>query len=66
MAMFIDADVCTSCGDCEPECPEGAIRKTKMGTYEIVADRCTECEDQFDMPRCEEVCEADGAIQPID
>ncbi len=66
MAMKIDPDLCTSCGDCEPECPEGAIKTSKLGVYEIVADRCTECEGHFDMPRCEEVCEVEDCIVPAD
>ncbi len=66
MAMYIDQTLCTSCGDCEPECPEAAIRRTKTGLYEIKADRCTECEGHFDMPRCEEVCPVDECIQPAD
>lgn len=62
MAMKIDADVCTDCGDCEPVCPTGAIVKSK-GHYVIKASLCTECED-YDFPQCEDVCETDGCILP--
>ena len=65
MAMLIEADLCTSCGDCEPECPTAAI-SVKKGVYVINAKLCTECDDHFDAPRCEEVCPVDDCIVPAD
>ena len=63
MAMTIDLDECTSCGDCEPECPTGAIIDGAMG-FEINAAKCTECDDDPDSIRCVEACLIDGAILP--
>ena len=42
MALKIDPNLCTSCGDCEPDCPTESI-KPKKGVYVINADTCTEC-----------------------
>lgn len=63
MAMRIDPDECTSCGDCKPMCPTGAIKSSK-GVFRVVADICNECEDQ-DEPQCMSVCPTDGCIQPL-
>ncbi len=63
MPMMIDLDECTSCGDCEPECPTGAIVEGMMG-FEIKADKCTECDDDPDAIRCMEICPTDGCIVP--
>ena len=64
MALKIVADLCTACGDCEPECPMASI-KTKKGTYVINADTCTECEGEFDKPQCVKVCPIDDCILPL-
>jgi ferredoxin len=63
MAMMIQADVCTACGDCEPECPTNAI-SPKKGVYWIDAEKCTECEGDHDAPKCLEMCMEDGCIVP--
>lgn len=63
MAMMIVADICTACGDCEPECPTNAI-SPKKGVYAINPDTCTECEGVHDTPKCLEVCMEDGCIVP--
>lgn len=65
MAMMINADLCTACGDCEQECPTGAISPSK-GVYAIDASKCTECEGSFDAPKCLEVCFEDGCIIPAE
>lgn len=65
MAMTIEADLCTACGDCEPVCPTNAIIPQK-GVYFIKADICTECEGDHDMPQCVNVCFEDGCIVPLD
>ena len=65
MAMSIDPDLCTACGDCEPVCPTNAI-VTKKGLYVIKADVCTECEGAFDLPQCINVCMTDGCINPVE
>ena len=61
MAMKIVADLCTSCGDCEPECPTDSI-KPRKGVYVIKADTCTECEGDYDKPKCVDVCPIDDCI----
>ncbi|PWV60988.1 4Fe-4S binding protein [Plasticicumulans acidivorans] len=64
MAMVIDADECTVCGDCEPVCPTQAIAR-KRGVYVIDAAVCNECADADDDPRCLDVCPVDFCIQPL-
>lgn len=61
MAMKILADMCTACGDCEPECPTNAIGP-KKGVYAINPDVCTECEGEADTPKCATVCMDDCII----
>jgi ferredoxin len=65
MAMSIDPELCTSCGDCEPVCPTNAI-VPKKGIYFIKAEVCTECEGKFDLPQCVNACMTDGCINPVD
>ena len=65
MAMTIVADLCTACGDCEPDCPTNAIYPHK-GVYAIDAEKCTECEGEHDNPKCLELCLEDGCIVPLD
>jgi ferredoxin len=64
MAMKIDTVLCTSCGDCEPECPTASI-SVKKGLYIINASECTECEGDFDKPQCVKVCPIKGCITQI-
>ncbi len=63
MAMFIVAMECTACGDCEPICPTQSIIPHK-GVFKIDERTCTECEGDFDLPKCEEVCTVPGCIIP--
>ena len=65
MALYIDLNECTACGDCEPLCPTKSIYPAK-GVYQINAETCTECEEEYEMPRCEEVCEVDDCILPLE
>jgi len=65
MAMKIVAELCTSCGDCEPVCPTSAIIPQK-GVFAIKADSCTECEPDHDMPQCLSVCMEDGCVVPAE
>ena len=60
MALKIIADLCTACGDCEPECPTASI-KPKKGVYFINPDSCTECDGEFDSPQCLSACPAGDA-----
>jgi ferredoxin len=64
MALKINAETCTACTACEPECPNVAIR-AKGGTYVINPDKCTECEGQFDEPQCVAVCPVDDCITEV-
>lgn len=64
MAMVIDVDECTVCGDCEPMCPTGAIGFTGE-TFTIDASRCNECVEKATEPRCIGVCPVDFCIQPL-
>ncbi len=64
MAMKINADMCTSCGDCEPECPTASI-SVKKGLYVISASGCTECEGDYDKPQCVKVCPIKGCITQV-
>ncbi len=58
MAYYITED-CISCGACEPECPNTAIREGET-IYIISPDRCTECVGAYESPRCAEVCPVDA------
>lgn len=59
MAYRIDASICTGCGSCEFECPNGAI-KAKGDVFAINPDKCTECKGKFDAPQCVAACPADA------
>jgi len=63
MAYKIDTNTCTGCGACEFECPNKAI-KEKGGLFIINAEKCTECDGQFDTPQCSAVCPVDGCCGP--
>ncbi|MDY6834442.1 MAG: YfhL family 4Fe-4S dicluster ferredoxin [Chloroflexota bacterium] len=55
------SDECISCGACEPECKNQAIKEGET-TYIIETDKCTECVGWSDSPRCVEVCPVDACI----
>jgi ferredoxin len=62
MAMKIVED-CTNCAACEPECPNGAIRRDEAADlYVVEAGRCTECVGAYDRPCCVEVCPLDCIV----
>ena len=61
MAMKIDPDMCTACGDCEAECPTVSIA-AKGGVFTISASTCDECVDDGG-PRCVPVCPVDCITQ---
>lgn len=58
MAYYITED-CISCGACEPECPNTAIREGET-IYIINPDRCSECVGAFESSRCADVCPVDA------
>lgn len=65
MAMKIDRNICTSCGECATVCPTNSITPGK-GAYQIDAATCTECEGegQPGVPQCYEACfEEDCIVQ---
>lgn len=64
MAMYIVAEECISCGDCEPLCPTTSIFEDKV-VFKITKETCTECEGDFDEPKCVEVCPVPGCILPL-
>jgi len=64
MALYIVAEECISCGDCEPVCPTASIYEGKV-VFEITKSTCTECEGDYDSPKCVEVCPVDNCILPI-
>ena len=53
-------DDCISCGACESECPNRAI-KEGSSIYEINADLCSECVGSFTKQQCAEICPV-GAV----
>jgi len=61
MAYYI-TDACISCGACEPECPNQAIREGDE-IYVINPDRCTECVGAYKSSQCAAVCPVE-ACQP--
>lgn len=62
MAMKIDPDSCTACGDCSAECPTSAI-SNKGAYFRINAEICNECDGASEFPKCADVC-AEGCISP--
>jgi ferredoxin len=54
MAYKINED-CISCGACEPECPNGAIKEGDT-TFIIDPKKCTECVGSNPSPKCAETC----------
>ena len=54
MALYITEE-CTSCGACEPECPNQAITEGES-VYVVDADLCTECVGHFAESQCVAVC----------
>jgi ferredoxin len=58
VAYYINDD-CISCGACEPECPNNAIREGET-IFIINPERCTECVGAFASSRCAEVCPVDA------
>ncbi len=65
MVMYIVADECISCGDCESECPTESIAMGKI-VFEINAGTCKECEGEHDSPKCVELCPIDNCILPLE
>ncbi len=60
MAMMIDGENCSLCGECRPVCPTGSLFEAD-GTFMIDPDICNECDGD---PRCLAEC-ASGCIFPL-
>jgi ferredoxin len=58
MAMLIDADLCTACGECSTVCPTDAI-SPKKGVFWIDPEICNECENDGGEPQCMATCPDD-------
>ena len=54
MAYKISED-CISCGACESECPNAAIKEGE-NIFVIDPNKCTECVGSHDSSKCAEVC----------
>ena len=52
---FKISDDCISCGACEPECPNKAIKEGST-IYVIDPERCSECVGSFAKQQCAEIC----------
>jgi len=53
---------CISCGACESECPNQAIKEGDT-IYVIDPNKCTECVGAHDSAKCAEVCPVDACKQ---
>jgi ferredoxin len=58
MAYYINDD-CISCGACEPECPNAAIKEGDT-IFVIDPEKCSECVGAHSSSRCAEVCPVDA------
>jgi len=54
-------DECISCGACEPECKNLAIKEGDT-IYVIDPDKCTECVGWYEAPKCVELCPVDCCV----
>ncbi len=42
--MFVDHEVCVSCGLCLPDCPKGAIARPAKGEKPVISENCVACQ----------------------
>ncbi len=61
MAMRIVVEDCINCAACEEDCPTESISKGE-DAFTVNAETCTECEDEYPEPKCEEMCPIDGCV----
>ena len=59
------SEECISCGACESECPNNAIKEGDT-TFIIDPNKCTECVGAHDKPNCAEVCPVGAAVADPD
>jgi len=62
MANKIVTEDCTSCGACEPECPNQAISQGD-DAYVIDSAKCDECAKTGGDPTCISVCPTDCIVK---
>jgi ferredoxin len=62
MANKIVTEDCTSCGACEPECPNTAITAGD-DAYVIEAEKCDECAATGGEMSCVAVCPTDCIVK---
>jgi len=60
MAYKINEE-CISCGACEPECPNAAIKEGDS-TFVIDPEKCTECVGSHPSPKCVETCPVNSPV----
>ncbi|MCL1885788.1 MAG: YfhL family 4Fe-4S dicluster ferredoxin [Dehalococcoidia bacterium] len=63
MSYKISED-CISCGACESECPNKAIKEGR-DIYEIDTVRCSECIGSFTKPQCSEICPVGAPVPDL-
>jgi ferredoxin len=64
MAYKINEE-CISCGACEPECPNAAIKEGDS-TFVIDPEKCTECVGSHPSPKCVETCPVNSPVPDPD
>ena len=64
MSLMI-TDECSSCGACEPECPNQAIAEG-ADHYRINPELCTECVGFFGEPQCASACPTESIVPDRD
>jgi ferredoxin len=58
-------DECISCGACESECPNAAIKEGDT-TFVIDPAKCTECVGSYPSSKCAEVCPVGAPVPDPD
>ena len=58
-------DDCVMCGNCEEECPNGAISEGET-TNVIDPAKCTECVGIYESSKCSIICPVDACIPDPD
>jgi ferredoxin len=54
--LFIDASLCTGCGECVPACPYDAIHMNELDWIAVACDLCGGA------PACAPVCPTDALV----
>ena len=52
---------CISCGACEPECPNAAIKEGET-TFMVDPTKCTECVGAYPSSKCVETCPVNACV----